>query len=81
MTNAAIRIIRVRECWECGRLRALNRADEHTLDAVWRRAREIDVELLRAGASIEDSWRQAWKQAQEEAGVKIEVAFRYYCGC
>jgi hypothetical protein len=80
MTNA-VRTIRVRECWECGRLRALNRADEPTLDVVWRRAWEIRDELRRAGASIADAWRQAWQQAQEEMGVRVEVAFRYYCGC
>jgi hypothetical protein len=81
MTNAEIRIIRVRECWECGRLRALNRADEPTLDAVWRRAWEIRDELRRAGASISDAWRQAWQQAQAETGVRVEVVGRFYCGC
>jgi hypothetical protein len=81
MTNAEVQIIRVRKCWECGCLRALNRADEPTLDAVWRRAREIRDELCRNGASISDAWRQAWQQAQEEAGVQVQVAFRYYCGC
>jgi hypothetical protein len=81
MTRAEIRIIRVRECWECGHLHALSRADEPTLDAVWDRAWEIRNELRRAGASIADAWRQAWQQAQEEMGVRVEVAFRYYCGC
>jgi len=81
MNSAEIRIIRARECWECGRLRALNPLDEPMLDALWCRAWEIRDELRRSGASISDAWRQAWSRAQAEAGVGVEVVGRFYCGC
>ena len=81
MTRAEIRIIRVRECRSSGRLFAINRADQPKLDAVLCRAWEIRDELRRAGASISDAWRQAFQQAQEEMGVRVEVVGRFYSGC